>query len=304
VSCTPTAGELAAARHVIAHVAQETPAVGSQRAGLCHGRRWELRALQARIGAAEQAHDGPRLAHLHAELEAIGGYTAAQPRRQAAARPGLQQPRRSAAGAAFSGGWRMRLNLAQALMCRSDLLLLDEPTNHLDLDAVLWLEELAVALSRHAAADLARPRLPGPPCAPHRTHRARRPDPLHRQLQRSSRCSARRTAGAAGGLYEKQQREIAHIQSYVDRFRAQATKARQAQSRLKALERMERIAPAHVDSPFDFAFRPPRQPQHLLLAGIRQRRLRRAPVLRGINLLPRPATASACWATTAPASPR
>ena len=158
-------------------------------------------------------------------------------------------------------------------MSRADLLLLDEPTNHLDLDAVLWLEQWLASYPRHAAAGLARPRVP------RRLRHARRctstrgawratPATTRRSsgsAPRSSRCSRRR--------YEKQQREIAHMAAFIERFRAKATKARQAQSRLKALDRMERIAAAHVDAPFDFEF--PARPSARRIRCSRCRRSRR-----------------------------
>jgi len=175
-----------------AHVEQHTPSTERSAVEYTIDGDAELRELQQQLSNAEQQGNGERQATLLAEIERVDGYTAES--RAATLLAGLgflpeqiRQPVNS-----FSGGWRMRLNLARALMCRSDLLLLDEPTNHLDLDAVIWLEGW---LSR------------------------------------------------------------AHINSYVTRFRAKATKARQAQSRLKTLQRLELIAPAHVDSPFKFSFK-------------------------------------------------
>jgi ATP-binding cassette subfamily F protein 3 len=158
--------------------------------------------------------------------------------------------------ASFSGGWRMRLNLAQALICRSDLLLLDEPTNHLDLDAVIWLESWlkhyqgALLLISHDRDFLDR-------CVNTIANIEQEKITLYSgnytafEKIRSERLAQQQSA------HEKQQREIAHMTSYIDRFRAKATKAKQAQSRIKALERMQLIAPAHVDSPFDFSFKHP-----------------------------------------------
>jgi ATP-binding cassette subfamily F protein 3 len=164
----------------------------------------------------------------------------------------------------FSGGWRMRLNLARALMCRSDLLLLDEPTNHLDLDAVIWLESwltqyrgtlLLISHDRDFLDSV---------CT----------QILHIEQNRAILYSGNYSAfervrieqlANQQAAFEKQQREIAHMHSFVERFRAKATKARQAQSRIKALQRMELIAPAHVNSPFHFAFRAPAKNPHPLL---------------------------------------
>ena len=164
----------------------------------------------------------------------------------------------------FSGGWRMRLNLAQALMCRSDLLLLDEPTNHLDLDAVIWLQQWLIqypgtlVLISHDREFL-------DAVTSHIAHVEHQKITLYTgnysafEHLRAERLSQQQST------FERQQREVAHIRKYVDRFRAQATKARQAQSRLKALERMELVSQAHIDSPFKFSFFEPRKlPDRLL----------------------------------------
>jgi ATP-binding cassette subfamily F protein 3 len=157
--------------------------------------------------------------------------------------------------AEFSGGWRMRLNLAQALMCRSDLLLLDEPTNHLDLDAVLWLEDW---LARYPGTlllithdrDFLDGVVGGIVHFDARKLKSYTGDYSQFERERAAQLSLQQA------MYAKQQRQIAHLQAFVDRFRAKATKAKQAQSRIKALERMERIAAAHADSPFEFSFAP------------------------------------------------
>ena len=149
----------------------------------------------------------------------------------------------------------MRLNLAQALMCRSDLLLLDEPTNHLDLDAVLWLEDW---LARYPGTLLLvthdRDFLDGVVTTIAHIDQLK----IKAYTGNYSQFERERAMQLAlqQAAYAKQQRQIAHLQAFIDRFRAKATKAKQAQSRIKALERMERIAAAHVDSPFEFAFAP------------------------------------------------
>ncbi len=268
----------------IAHVAQETPA--TDRAAIDYvidGDR-ELRQVEQALQASEANHDGHRVAELHARLESIDGYSA----RSRAARLmhglGFASTQEQSPVRAFSGGWRMRLNLAQALMCRSDLLLLDEPTNHLDLDAVIWLEEW---LRRYSGTLLliSHDRDFLDAVAGHIAHVERQGIQLYSgnysafELIRAQQLANQQSA------YEKQQREISHIRHYVDRFRAKATKARQAQSRLKALERMELIAPAHVDSPFHFEIPAPEKNPNPLL------RLERVavgygetPVLEGIGL--------------------
>ena len=262
---SPDAGELVLPpRTVIAHVAQETPAVERSAVDYVMDGDSELRAIQAELLAAEQAGDGTRQAELLARLENIDGYTARARAGRLLHGLGFSAAQEEHAVSSFSGGWRMRLNLAQALMCRSDLLLLDEPTNHLDLDAVLWLEEWLRAypgtliLISHDRDFL-------DAVVHHIVHIEHQQATLYAgnysdfELLRAEKLALQQAA------FEKQQREVAHIKSYVDRFRAQATKARQAQSRLKALARMELIAPAHVDSPFHFSFRAPHKlPAQLL----------------------------------------
>jgi len=242
---------------VIAHVAQEAaPAATSAIDYVLDGDR-ELRIIERALAAAhaDEAADahatGEHLAELHHRFEIIDGYSARS--RAASLLSGLGFPvaRHDDPVAMFSGGWRMRLNLAQALMCRSDLLLLDEPTNHLDLDAVLWLEDW---LERYPGTLLLI------------THDRDFLDAVvgeivhldQRELRHYTGNYAQFERERAQALalqqsaYVKQQKQIAHLRSYIDRFRAKATKAKQAQSRIKALERMEVIAAAHVDSPFSF----------------------------------------------------
>lgn len=249
---------------VIAHVAQETPA--DERAAIDYvlDGDHELRQIEAELAQAEAAHDGNAIARLHGRLETIDGYSARVRAAKLLAGLGFAPAQEETPVRAFSGGWRMRLNLAQALMCRSDLLLLDEPTNHLDLDAVLWLEEWlrgysgTLILIAHDRDFLDR-------VVGHIAHLEHEKITLYGgnysafEVRRAERLAQQQAA------YAQQQREIAHMRSFVERFRAKASKARQAQSRLKALQRMELISAAHVDTPFHFSFRPPlKAPQPLL----------------------------------------
>ncbi len=259
------AGDIALPRDwVIAHLAQEIAATQQEAIEYVLDGDAELRRLQADLASAEAGDQGERIAHLHAELDHIGGYQATARAAQLMAGLGFRPADERRPLSDFSGGWRMRLNLARTLMCRSDLLLLDEPTNHLDLDAVIWLENwlkqyrgtlLLISHDRDFLDSVCN-------------------HILHLEQQRATlyagnysgfeRIRAEQLANQQAA-FEKQQREIAHMHSYVERFRAKATKARQAQSRIKALERMERIAPAHVDSPFHFSFKPPQKNPHPLL---------------------------------------
>jgi ATP-binding cassette subfamily F protein 3 len=253
------------AKWIFGHVAQETPAVDQSALEYVLDGDAELRAIESSIRSAEQAEDGVRLATLHTEYEHQGGYTAQSRAAQLLYGLGFSAAQHSSAVREFSGGWRMRLNLARALMRRSDVLLLDEPTNHLDLDAVLWLEDYlraypgALLLISHDREFLDRV----VDAVVHIEH-----ETLTLYTGNYSSFEQQRAAQRAGqqAEYARQQREIAHIRSYIDRFKTHASKARQAQSRMKALERMELIAPAHVDTPFKFAFRDPHKIPNPLLA--------------------------------------
>ena len=213
-----------------------------------------LREVQRDLAAAEAAHDGAAQARLHSELDSADGYTADARARKLLAGLGFTNEQMDRQVGDFSGGWRMRLNLAQALMCPSDLLLLDEPTNHLDLDAIIWLEEWlksypgTLLLISHDRDFL-------DAVVDHVAHVDQRKITLYRGgYSAFERARAERLAQQQQA-YEKQQAQRAHMESYIARFKAQATKARQAQSRIKALERMEELSAAHVDSPFNFVFR-------------------------------------------------
>ena len=249
---------------VIAQVAQETPALDVPALDYVLRGDAELEQLHAALRTAEAAHDGARLAQLHARLDSIDGYTA--PSRAAKLMHGLgfTAAQERLPVAQFSGGWRMRLNLAQALMCRSDLLLLDEPTNHLDLDAVLWLEEWllrypgTLLLISHDREFLDR-------TVQHILHIEREGVMLYPGNYSEFETRRAEQLAQQQAAFERQQREIAHIQHFVDRFKAKASKAKQAQSRMKALARMQRIAAAHVDSPFHFDFPAPAKLPHPLL---------------------------------------
>ncbi|HUP30958.1 MAG TPA: ATP-binding cassette domain-containing protein, partial [Usitatibacter sp.] len=247
-------------RWVLSHVAQETPAIEQPALEFVMDGDVELREIEAALNApsplGEGRGEGEHIAHLHERYGAIGGYQARARAQTMLAGLGFSEDAQAQAVARFSGGWRMRLNLARALMCRSDLLLLDEPTNHLDLDAVLWLEDWlkafpgAVVLITHDREFL-------DSVAQAIVHVENQK--LNEYAGNYSAFEAQRAARLAlqQAAYEKQQRTVAHLEAFITRFRAKATKARQAQSRIKALERLERIAAAHVDSPFTFTFRAP-----------------------------------------------
>ncbi|MBL8384708.1 MAG: ATP-binding cassette domain-containing protein [Burkholderiales bacterium] len=247
----------------VAHVAQETPAL--ERAALDYVIDGDaaLRALEAELAALEAgdaAHDdharGNRIAELHALLDDAGAYTVRPRAEQLLTGLGFAPAQMAEPVASFSGGWRMRLNLAQALICPSDLLLLDEPTNHLDLDAILWLEDW---LRRYPGTLIIishdRDFLDGAVgvIAHIDQQKIRRYGGNYSQFEVTRAMAL--TLGQAA--YEKQQRERAHLQSFIDRFKAKATKAKQAQSRMKMLAKMEELAPVHAASPFAFEFREP-----------------------------------------------
>ena len=242
---------------VIAHVAQETPQ--SHRSALDYATDGdvELRAVEKDLADAETNHaTGEIIADLHVHYDHIGGYTAKSRAASMLSGLGFSAEQQDQPVATFSGGWRMRLNLAQALMCRSDLLLLDEPTNHLDLDAVMWLEDwlasypgtlLLITHDRDFLDNVVK-------IVVHLDNKK-----LNEYTGNYSAFERARAAQFAlqSSAYAKQQKQIAHLHSFIDRFKAKATKAKQAQSRVKTLERMELIAAAHIDSPFEFSFREP-----------------------------------------------
>jgi ATP-binding cassette, subfamily F, member 3 len=253
------AGELLMpAQWVIAHVAQETPALSQSALDYTLDGDEELRSLQTRLAKAQagEEHDPLLVAEWHQRLADIDGYSAESRASTLLAGLGFSQAQLAQAVSDFSGGWRMRLNLARALMCRSDLLLLDEPTNHLDIEAVIWLESWLNAY-RGTLLLISHDREFLDNTVNHILHIEQQKLELYRggysdfERQRAEKLALQQAS------YQKQQQHVAHLQKYIDRFRAQATKARQAQSRIKALERMERISAAHVDSPFSFGFRDP-----------------------------------------------
>ena len=253
------------AKWVVAHVAQETP--HSERSALDYTMDGdiELRELEAELAKAEHENAaGEKLAELHEHFDHIGGYQSNSRAASLLSGLGFTDEQMQQPVATFSGGWRMRLNLAQALMCRSDLLLLDEPTNHLDLDAVMWLEDW---LAQYAGTLLLI------------THDRDFLDAVVTTIVHLDNLKLNEYGGnystfertramqlaLQGSAYAKQQKQVAHLQSFINRFKAKATKAKQAQSRIKTLERMELIAAAHVDSPFSFSFREPdSKPRQLL----------------------------------------
>jgi len=251
------AGECSVPAHWrIASVAQETPALAQPAVDYVLDGDGELRRLQQRLAAAESAHDGNAIGELHAGLAAIDGYGASARAATLLAGLGFATADLTRPVAEFSGGWRMRLNLAQALVSRAELLLLDEPTNHLDLDAIIWFERW-LATYGGTLLLISHDRELLDACTTHTVHIENGGLTLCTgnystfERERAGRLAMQRA------LHLKQQREVAAIERFVARFRAKATKARQAQSRLKALARMEQVAPAHVDAPFDFEFPEP-----------------------------------------------
>jgi ATP-binding cassette subfamily F protein 3 len=249
---------------VVAHVAQELDATERPAIEFVMDGDEELRATERKMAKAEAADNGIALGELHARYAALGGYDARSRAGRLMHGLGFSPADETRPVNAFSGGWRVRLNVAKALMCRSDLLLLDEPTNHLDLDAVIWLEEwlrnypgtLVMIAHDREFLDRTVGRIVH---IEHGGARIYSGNYSEFENQRAEHLAQQAV------MFEKQQREIKHMMSFVERFRAKASKARQAQSRLKALERMQRIAPAHVDSEFSFSFlQPQKLPRPLL----------------------------------------
>jgi ATP-binding cassette subfamily F protein 3 len=248
------------ARWRMAYVAQETPALDRAAIEYAIDGDVNLRRLQAELDqleAAPHTHDnGIAMGHVHSALADADAYTVQSRAEQLLLGLGFSLDQMQRPVASFSGGWRMRLNLAQALMCPSDLLLLDEPTNHLDLDAIIWLEDwlkrypgtlVIISHDRDFLDEI--------------VNVVVHIDDLKLKRYSGNYSAFERQRAAqlvlAAQAFEKQQRTRAHLESFINRFKAQATKARQAQSRMKALARMEELAPLRAAAEFSFEFREP-----------------------------------------------
>ncbi|MGE8540167.1 MAG: ATP-binding cassette domain-containing protein [Acinetobacter sp.] len=239
----------------VAHMAQEIKALDMKAIDFVLSGDEEFWEIQHKLDHPDNLSD-EELAHLYGRFDEINGYSAPSKASQLMAGLGFFEHQSQLDVSSFSGGWRMRLNLARTLMSRSDLLLLDEPTNHLDLDAILWLEdwlkayEGTLVLISHDRDFL-------DAITDHILHIENQELIMYTgnystfERTRSERLAQQQQA------YEKQLETRAHLQKYIDRFKAQATKAKQAQSRIKQLERMQELSAAHVDTPFTFSFREP-----------------------------------------------
>jgi len=249
----------------VVSVAQETPAVDRAAIDYVIDGDRHLRDLQARLASAEAQHDGVAIAALHGQLEQAGAYDVQARAATILAGLGFSHGQLDAPVTDFSGGWRMRLNLAQALLCPSDLLLLDEPTNHLDLDAVIWLEKwlqrysgtLLLISHDKTFIDTTVSQIISVENQQLVTYTG---NYSSYEVQRAERARLQNIE------YGKQQDKIAHLESFITRFKAKASKAKQAQSRIKQLEKMETLLPAHAASQFSFSFAPPKDLPNPLIA--------------------------------------
>jgi len=240
----------------IATVKQDTPALEQSALDYVMDGDKEFRQLENRLEQARVDDNGSLEATIINQIDAINGYSLPARAGELLHGLGFLQSQLVNPVKDFSGGWRMRLNLAQALISRADLLLLDEPTNHLDLDAVIWLQRwlkrftgtlVLISHDRDFLDDVIG-------------------QILHIEHQQAKLYAGNYTAferqraehlAQQDAQYQKQQKEVAHLTSFVDRFRAKASKAKQAQSRLKRLQKLPDLAPAHVDSQFTFNFETP-----------------------------------------------
>nr|MBP6139472.1 ATP-binding cassette domain-containing protein [Brachymonas sp.] len=259
------AGDFAMPAHWrMAQVAQNMPETTESATAFVLGGDTRLAQAQAELQAAEASGDGMAMAHAHTALADAGAHDATARAQALILGLGFQVSELENPVNSFSGGWRMRLQLARALMCPSDLLLLDEPTNHLDLDALVWLESW---LKRYAGTLLVI------------SHDREFLDAITQVTIHIEHAKLTRYGGNYSTFEElraqqitlqqaafaRQQDKIAHLQKFIDRFKAKATKAKQAQSRVKALERMERIAPILTSADFAFEFiEPPQLPNPML----------------------------------------
>lgn len=240
----------------VVSVAQETPATTRTALEYVIDGDNALRDLQNQLSHAESENNGIQIAELHAKLAEKGAYEIEARASTILAGLGFAQSQLGSPVSDFSGGWRMRLNLAQALLCPSDLLLLDEPTNHLDLDAVIWLEKwlqqysgtLLLISHDKAFIDATVNHILS---VEQQTLVSYTGNYSSYEIQRAERARLQNIE------FTKQQQKVAHLQSFIDRFKAKASKAKQAQSRIKQLEKMETLLPAHQDSQFNFSFTAP-----------------------------------------------
>ncbi|MFN7863878.1 MAG: ABC-F family ATP-binding cassette domain-containing protein [Curvibacter sp.] len=249
-------GELQMPGWRLAEVAQDMPETDDSATDFVIAGDTRLAAAQAEVDAAEASHDGERMAHAYMELHDAGAHDARARAQALILGLGFKTTELDQPVTSFSGGWRMRLQLARALMCPSELLLLDEPTNHLDLDALVWLEAW---LQRYAGTMLVI------------SHDREFLDAVTRVTLHIEGAQLKRYGGNYSKFedmraeqlalqqasYSRQQEKIAHLQKFIDRFKAKASKAKQAQSRVKALERMEKIGPVLAEADFTFEFREP-----------------------------------------------
>ena len=240
----------------IVSVAQETPATDRTAIEYVIDGDKHLRNLQQQLANAEQLEDGVAIGQIHGQLDQAGAYDVESRAATILSGLGFTNTQLSSPVSDFSGGWRMRLNLAQALLCPSDLLLLDEPTNHLDLDAVIWLEKwlqrydgtLLLISHDKAFIDNTVAQIVSVEQQKLVTYTG---NYSAYETQRAERIRLQNLE------YDKQQQKVAHLNSFITRFKAKASKAKQAQSRIKQLEKMETLMPAHMASPFSFSFAPP-----------------------------------------------
>jgi len=272
----------------IAHMAQEVHATDIPAGEYVWRGDSTLAQLRDELAQLENSGQFDAAALIHGKLEEIDGYSAERRVERLLQGLGFDEGAAARPVSDFSGGWRIRLNLARALMTPSDVLLLDEPTNHLDLDATLWLQQwlqqypgtLLMISHDRDFIDATCERILHIEQQQLQAYKGNYSD---FEQQRAERLANQQAS------YEKQQRRIAEIDDFVRRFRYKATKARQAQSRLKELERMQALAPAHIDSPFDFSFPPPaRSSDPLLRLDGARLGYGAAPILSGVELHLRP----------------
>ncbi len=272
----------------MAEVAQEMPETAEGATDFVLAGDTPLRLAQERLAAAEASDDGHAIAEAHQAIQDTGGFDARARAQAMLLGLGFRSEQLDAPVNSFSGGWRMRLQLARALMCPAELMLLDEPTNHLDLDALVWLEAwlkrypgMLIVISHDREFLDAITQVT-----------------LHLDDAKLTRYGGNYTTfeemraermAQQQANYERQQDRIAHLQKFIDRFKAKATKAKQAQSRVKALARMEKLAPVLTASDFQFEFREPQSLPNPMLAldglacGYRADDGRETAIVRGIE---------------------